>query len=387
MLLPKEYIVDSVESYFYKNKVPSLILYWIFIAIVVITLILLPFIYVDISLSSNGFVRPKYEKTVLTSPVSERVKKICFKEGDEIQKGDTLLILKTESPDSKIIYNRKRLNDYAKQIQDLQILCKGQSPSQFATMTRQREYVSYQAKVSEIKTYIQQTEIDYTRNKILYEDGLISQEEYEKYYYAYKNRLDELSTLKQNQLSTWQTELNNYKNQYSEYLSYFNQENTEKSLYTITSPINGTLEQFQGIYEGSSIQAGNTIAIISPSTELCVECYVSPNDIGFIFPGMKVNLQVATFNYYEWGFLNGIVEYISSDFIQDEQNNTFFKVRCLLKKTYLTHKKNGKRGFIKKGMNVTAHFIITKRSLFDLLYQNIDEWINPVQNNQNQKSI
>lgn len=256
----------------------------------------------------------------------------------------------------------------------------GQSPSRFATQTRQKEYVSYQAKVSEISTYIQQTEIEYKRNKILFDEGLISQEEYEKYYYAYKNRVDELTSLKQSQLTTWQSDLNNYMNQYSEYQSDFKQQTKDKSLHVITSPVDGTLEQFHGIYAGSPLQEGTSIAVISPHAELLAECYVKPNDIGFIHPGMNVNLQVATFNYNEWGVLRGVVEHVSSDYIQDEQNNTFFKVRCQIETPYLVYKKTSRKGYIKKGMNVTAHFIITRRSLFDLLYQNIDEWINPAQN-------
>lgn len=324
MLLPKEYIIDNAESYFYRHKMSSLIIYWIFIGIVVITIVSLPFIYIDISLSCEGFVRPKNEKTVLKSPISEIIDKIYFKEGDDIHKGDTLLTYRTEVPDSKIVYNKTRLNDFANQIKDLQVLSKGLSPSKFFTEIRQKEYLSFQAKMSEIKTYVKKTDIDHNRNKILYDEGLISQEEYEKYYYAHKNRLDELSALEQNQISIWQSELNSYKNQYTEFLSGFSQQNTEKSLYSIISPIKGTLEQFNGIYEGSTIQAGSTIAIISPSTELLAECYVTPDDIGYIFQGMEVNIQVATFNYYEWGVLHGVVEHISSDFIQNENNDSYF---------------------------------------------------------------
>ena len=41
--------------------------------------------------------------------------------------------------------------------------------------------------------------------------------------------------------------------------------------------------------------------------------------------------------------------------------------------------KNGYKGFIKKGMVATVHFMLTKQSLFHLLYQKMDNWINPSQ--------
>ena len=34
---------------------------------------------------------------------------------------------------------------------------------------------------------------------------------------------------------------------------------------------------------------------------------------------------------------------------------------------------------LKKGMSVSSHFIITERSLFDLLHQKIDDMANPSQ--------
>jgi hypothetical protein len=41
------------------------------------------------------------------------------------------------------------------------------------------------------------------------------------------------------------------------------------------------------------------------------------------------------------------------------------------------------KGMLKKGMAVSSHFMITKRSLFDLLYQKMDDWANPTQYNGN----
>lgn len=54
-----------------------------------------------------------------------------------------------------------------------------------------------------------------------------------------------------------------------------------------------------------------------------------------------------------------------------------------MERDYLTLRKSGKKGVLKKGMTVSAHFMITERSLFDLLYQKIDDWANPIQYNSN----
>lgn len=63
--------------------------------------------------------------------------------------------------------------------------------------------------------------------------------------------------------------------------------------------------------------------------------------------------------------------------ITNEKGETYFKVKCQLEQNYLVMKRTGAKGYIKKGMSAQVRFMITRRSLFDLLYQNIDEWINP----------
>ena len=42
------------------------------------------------------------------------------------------------------------------------------------------------------------------------------------------------------------------------------QELKDKELYIVRSPISGTIDQFSGIYRGSSIQAGQSLAVNQP---------------------------------------------------------------------------------------------------------------------------
>jgi hypothetical protein len=60
-------------------------------------------------------------------------------------------------------------------------------------------------------------------------------------------------------------------------------------------------------------------------------------------------------------------------------NNTpMFRIRCTMDRNYLSLK-NGIKGYMKKGMTVRARFIIAERSLFQMLYQSTDDWLNPAQ--------
>jgi len=153
----------------------------------------------------------------------------------------------------------------------------------------------------------------------------------------------------------------------------------EKENYVVTTPVSGTLDQFNGIYAGSVIQAGSLLAVVSPDSTLYAEIQVSPRNIGYITKNMPVKIQIGSFNYNEWGTISGKVMEISSDFMNDASGNTaFYKVKCSMERNYLI-RKNGVKGLLKKGMTVSAHFMITRRSLFDLLYQKMDDWANPTQ--------
>jgi membrane fusion protein, peptide pheromone/bacteriocin exporter len=379
MLLPNEWIDNSIETYIYQHTTKSQFIYWIVILAIIIAIVLLPFIYVDISIQGSGVVRPTSEKTEITSTISELVDSVYVREGQNIKKGDAILRFRTNESDYKINYQSERMNDFQSHLVDLKYLAKGERPSLFRSPVRQQQYACFLKKKQEQETTAEQAKREYLRNKNLYKQKVISEEEYEKSYYQYIGQNNELASLVESQLSTWQTDLNTYMNQAKEMHTDIKQEKKDEERYIVRSPINGTIDQFSGIYRGSSLQSGQTIAVISPGSSLCVDIYVTPRDIGFLCIGMHVKIQVESFNYNEWGTLQGRIVDISSDYMTDSKGNFYYKVKCKLPKNYLILRKNGMKGYLKKGMTVNAHFMVTRRSLFDLLYQNIDEWFNPAQ--------
>jgi len=173
----------------------------------------------------------------------------------------------------------------------------------------------------------------------------------------------------------WQTSLRDLVNENMDLESSIIQNNKEKQNYVITAPISGSITHFTGIQAGNFLAPGQTICQISPARGLIVECYLSPSDIGYIRKNMSVNFQMDAFNYNQWGLGDGRVLEISPDIFQLE-NNAYFKVRCSLDQKHLTLK-NGYKGNLTKGMSLTARFQVTERTLFQLLYDKVDDWLNP----------
>jgi multidrug resistance efflux pump len=377
--LPSEFIQNGIDAYLARSAVRFHWIYWLFILVIVAAGATLPFIYVDVSVQEAGMIRPAAEKTEIRASISETVDSVFVREGQSLTAGDTILTFLRSNPEYRIDYQQKRLEDFEAHIADLHSLAAGSAPKAFASPARRQEYLLYLQQVREYETNLDKAGRDLNRNRTLYEQEVISTEEFEGYQHEYNKARNALNTLRNNQISKWQSDLNTYSNSYEEMLASMKQEERERDLYTVRSPITGSLDLFQGIYRGSAIQAGSLVAVVSPDSTLYAEISVSPRNIGYIGRGMKVNIQVGAFNYNEWGIITGKVTDISSDFVTDASGeNAYYRVKCSLNSNHLT-RKNGVRGSLKKGMAVSAHFMITRRSLFDLLYQKIDDWVNPAQ--------
>lgn len=376
MLLTDNWIENNIETYLCQHTPKSPFIYWIILISLSAFIISLPYMYIDLSVQGNGIIRPVTEKTEIKSTVTELVDSVYVKEGEYIKEGDVILCLNTNKTDYQINYQRNRINDCQSHIADLNYLVKGEKPESFHSYVRQQEYIYFNKKKIEVETTLQQAKKEYIRNKRLYEMRVISEEEYEHSFFKYQKQQAELASLIENQLNIWQTDLNDYQNSYNEMHTSLNQETKTKEHYIIRSPINGTIDSFSGIYKGSCIQIGQTLAVISPDSTLCLEVYVTPKNIGFIHTGMNVNIQIEAFNYNEWGCIKGIVNEISSDLLTDDKGTSFYRIKCQMEKNYLTHR-NGKKALLKKGMTANANFMVTQCSLFDLIYKQMDNWINP----------
>ncbi len=369
---------NSAEYYLYENRIGSKIIYKTILAAILLIIVSLPFIYVDITISAASTVRPELEKSTITAAVSEFVDSVYVKEGAKLHKGDIILTQRALKDNSQHRFQSDKEKELFCRINDFEKLSQGIVPSRFFSTAVREDYIHYQSQYHQVDVDREQYEIEWRKNKVLFDKGLISESEYNGVYYRYTSKRNELDVLKKNQKSIWSNNLYECRMQLKDVSATNETLVADKQLYVVKSPVDGTLEQFTGIYKGSNLTAGQQIAVVSPGGRLCLACYVSPRDIAFITKGMGVRIQIEALNYNEWGVINGHVMDIASD-LTTIDNVYYYKVRCTLDKDYLELRHSTKKAYIKKGMSATAHFIVTRQSLFTLIYKNIDEWANPTQ--------
>lgn len=146
--------------------------------------------------------------------------------------------------------------------------------------------------------------------------------------------------------------------------------------YTVCSPISGVCINTSKLVEGLKISSGQQLMEIVPDSEFCIECNVSSKDVGLLRVGLPCNIQVDAYNYNQWGMLNGVLIEISENPIVSYQG-VFYKVYCSVNENFL-ELKNGYRGYLKRGMNVNCRFVVNQRRIIDLLYDKVENWVNPL---------
>ena len=367
--------INTLENLIAKNKTKSISIYLVVVIAIATFIGLLPIIKIDISSQSRGIIRSKIDNVPVTSAVSGKIVALKLKNNALVQKGDTLLIISKENLESE-----KQLNDTIYKtnetiLQDLEMVLKGKFNLQ--TSLIREEYYKYTTQKAELQSKVAQAQINYNRYKTLFEKGVIAKAEFEKYQFDLQFAKQALNSFVKQQMANWQNKKNELTLQLKNITGSNNKLNIEAQNYVVIAPITGTIENFNGVQAGSILNASQPIAQISPVDNLVVESTVSPNDIGLIKPNQKVKFQFDAFNYNQWGLLTGKVIDIDKN-ITLQENQAFFKVRCTLDSKELKLK-SGYKTQVSKGMTLTTSYIITRRSLFDLLFDKVDDWLNPKQ--------
>ena len=366
--------INTLENLIYKNKTKSISIYLVLVLAVIVGLFLLPVIKVDISSQSRGIIRSKTDNVPVTSIVSGRITWIKLRNNAPITKGDTLIKIAKEGLTTEKATQGELSNTIGELQNDLGNLLKGNTAN-LKTSTAREDFYKFQSQKTELHSKVAQAQINYNRNKILFDKDIIASAEYEKYGYELQFANQALQSFVSQQKASWE----NQKRELEERVQHIDgavaKIKVEENNYLVLAPISGTIESFSGLQVGSFINASQPIATISATDNLIVESTVSPNDIGLIQKNQKVKFQIDAFNYNQWGLLEGKVIDIDRNItIQGEQ--AFFKVLCALNSTELKLP-SGYKTNVSKGMTLTTRYIITRRSLFDLLFDKMDDWLNP----------
>ena len=369
-------IRNTEENMRFKYGKKTYVIYCTIITAIILTFSSLPFIYVDVTSQSRGIIRAKEDNVSLATIVQGEVIYVNMANNQTVKKGDTLMIIDSQTSQVQTETQKNLIAEQTKQMEDLTLLCTPAfSGKGLKTGKYKKEWSKYNETKRSLLVIESQIKKELSRLKNGVDAGVVSSFEFDQKMYEFEQNKASLKKLKEEQLNIWITEKQQLEETLITAKGELNQLNASISNYIVFAPIDGTIINYSGVRKGSYVYSGQNITELSPDDNLIAECYISTTDIGYIRKGQNVQLQFDAFNHNQWGLGSAIVESIDKN-ITITESTSFFRVLCNLTAKSL-RLKNGYTTDIKKGNTFTARFIITERSIWDLLFDKIDDWFNP----------
>lgn len=132
---------------------------------------------------------------------------------------------------------------------------------------------------------------------------------------------------------------------------------------TITAPVDGTILALNTRTIGGVVNVAERIAQIVPDNDLLyVDVTLDNQDVGFVRVGQRVVIKVATYPFQRYGYLEGTVENISPDAVQDEKKGLVYKAKVKLSGANSSKKNRLK---LLPGMSVSAEITTGKRRIIE----------------------
>lgn len=378
------YSPDTISStaLVYRSKInrSTQIIYLVTVITILLGFAALPFIKIPISVKSNGLLQSAIEKTELTVPANGRLIKLQLADNKKVKQGEVLMIIDPAlaKQQGSIVQNRQ--GQTAAFLQDIHTLLiyinrNGFSYPPLQTGQYTASWQQFAQELENARIAKSQAENTFNRYNKLFQNNALTESEYERYKFEFAQSQSAYKMIINRYKTQWQTEANTLRTELQQLSGQQVELNEQKKQYVLRAPIDGSIQNLAGLQPGAYVFANQKIGEISPNAAITAFCYVKPADIGLIKKGQDVRFQVDAFNYNQWGLATGKVLDISDDIIVIN-NEPVFKVRCDFTKAYL-ELKNGYKGYLKKGMTFTARFTVAQRSLYQLLYDKVDDWVNP----------
>jgi hemolysin D len=139
----------------------------------------------------------------------------------------------------------------------------------------------------------------------------------------------------------------------------------------IVAPVSGTVFELKAGTPGFVATSSEPILKIVPDTILTAKVFISNKDIGFVKPGMPVDVRIDTFNFSEFGDVKGKVVSIGSDALPADQAHPYERFPATIKidKQSITIK--GKPSTLQSGMALSANIKLRTRTVMSIFTDEI----------------
>ena len=333
---------------------------WALITTTGLSIIWLFLAYTDEVVMVRGKLEPVGDVKKIQIPEGGVIKDILVENGEEVSKGEILVVLDKEISLQNLNSLEKRLEQKKEQLA-LKTLEKGKTMELFFSRIKNLK------EIYEIEKNI------LNRMELLLDEGAVS----EIYYLQQVKKANEIfSEIIENEKNSQRQELifEQEIKVISSEISDLKAKNTEalvKLKYkTITAPLDGIIFELKPRVSGFVAQSSQPIMKIVPFNKLEADVKIPSNKIGFVRVGMPAEISIDSYPANDFGSLKGKVESIGSDVIENDnspnQTELFFPASIFLENQNLVLK-NGNILPLQVGMTLQANIKLRRVSYLKLL--------------------
>jgi HlyD family secretion protein len=371
---------DTALYYLPSLKKSGICIYYLIIGMVLLGLGSLFFIRVYISVQAPGVIRPAQERTAIRSMVGGLIDSLYFKEGERVEKNGVILTIRDGGLPVKQQMNRENILLQENLIHDLLLLTENRSGQRpvlafLITGLYKEQAKHFYAQEAEQLLNLKKANRELSIYSVLAGSKVISPKEFFDVQVQQGKTQSVYQAFRRQQYSLWLGDLLNCRLKLADLRSDREEIEHRKESYCIRAPVSGTLQGISPRYPGGTLQPDETICTVSPDGRVVGECYVSTRDIGMLKPDQSVRFQIDAFNYNYFGVVHGKIVSIDNDFTMID-DKPVFKVVC----RFDQEKRISDRQYpvpLKKGLTFQARFIYGRRTLWQLLYDTMNNSLNP----------
>ena len=325
-IFAKMFKTDNDDAYEFKSLLSEIeeeplnplghTIFWIVISFIVIAIGWMYFGKVDVVVTAPGIVIPSGQEKVVKALDKGIVYSIDAKEGDFVEAGQELVIIKpTESEPGLELNNIREETAITRE--------------KLAAAKYRLSLVSdRKRRLDDVRDILPKTQYD----EVVQEVSALTHE-----INSYESSLRELTNKK---------------------------EQIEKQIQTIKAPIDGYINTVKIHTIGGVVAPAEELMTVVPKDAVMeVKAKVFNKDIGFVKENMPVTVKVDTYNFQKYGYLNGKVAIVSPNSITDERLGEIYEVYIELENTHLFVE--GKDETAKIGMTTTNEIKIGKRRIIE----------------------
>jgi len=135
-------------------------------------------------------------------------------------------------------------------------------------------------------------------------------------------------------------------------------------LQRVTAPVDGVVQQLSVAAPGAVVRPADPLMVVVPRGEtLVVDAMVLNRDAGFVRAGQPVEVKLEAYPFTQYGVVQGRIERISTDAVEDEQQGLVYPARVRLLSAHLTV--DGVRRALAPGLSATAEIKTGRRRIIE----------------------